>query len=223
MHVALPSFRKFLCKAHGVLSPLDDEESITEENKYAVTCVVVDMYVEHNEWYARTTAELRATWPMDKPAVSESAIHNNNKYIQEHFLHLNANAEYLKEGIVLSLCPDVCDVLPDKKGVVVRANTVVRPIQGDVSRKLLKVTLKGNVTMRNEASVQLRVLIELTHAEQVSLEGPVYQTLVHGGRKTVTLMHMREDGQVHQLELHRHGTVYKLNDANMDFQRRQER
>ncbi len=77
--------------------------------------------------------------------------------------------------------------------------------------------------MRNEAGVQPRVLVELTHAKRESPEGHVYQTLVHAGRKTVTLLHMKEDGQVHQLELRRHGIVYKLKNADMDFQRRQER
>jgi hypothetical protein len=160
---------------------------------------------------------------MGRPAVSESAVRNNDKYIQECFLHLEANAEFLRESIVLSLLTDVCDVLLDNKSVVVCANGVVRPIQGNVSRKLLQVPLMGNVTMRNEAGVQPRVLVELSHAKQVSSEGHVYQALVHAGRKTVTLMHMKEDGQVHQLELRRHGTVYKLKDGDMDFQRRQER
>ncbi len=154
--VALSSFRKFLCEAHGVLLPLAYEESITEYNKHAVAHIIANMYLEHNDWYARTTTELRVPQTTDKSAVSESAVHNKDKYIQERFLQFHANAEYLKEGLVLSLRPDVCEVLPGNKGVAVRANTVVRPIQGDASRKLLNVTLKGNVTVRDEENAVIQ-------------------------------------------------------------------
>ncbi len=94
-HVALNSFENFLFEAHGVLSSLDDEEMITEEREYAVACAVASTYEEHNEWYKHTTEGLRATRAMGRPAVSESAVGNNDKYIQEKFLHLETNAEFL--------------------------------------------------------------------------------------------------------------------------------
>ncbi len=39
----------------------------------------------------------------------------------------------------------------------------------------------------------------------------------------MTLLHKKEDGEVLELELRRYGNIYKLKDADMDFQRRQER
>jgi len=160
---------------------------------------------------------------MERIAVSESAVENNDKTIQENFLHVEAGTEFLKEKIVLSLRTDVCEIATDNKSVVVRANGVFRPVQGDASRKLLQVPLMGTVTERNEAGVQSRVLVELTHSKRELADGREYQTLAHAGRKTVTLLHKRGDGEVLELELRRYGNVYKLKDADMDFQRRQER
>ncbi len=222
-HVALTSFENCLVETHGVLSPLDDEDMITEEREYAVAYVVANVYEDHNEWFKKTTEKLRAARAMERIAVSESAVENNDKAIQENFLHVEADDEFLTEKIVLSVRTDVCDVAMNNKSVVVRANGVFRPAQGDASRKLLQVPLIGDVTIRNDEGMQPRVLVELTHSKRESSEGHVYQTLVHTGRKIVTLLHKKEDGQVLQLELRRHGTVYKLKDADMDFQRRQER
>jgi hypothetical protein len=221
-HVALDSFENFLFEAQGVLSPLDDEEPITEEREYAVACVIATVYNDYNEWFKKTTEELRAARATERVAVSESAVENNDKDIQENFLHVET-AQFLKEKIVLSLRTDVCEVAIDNKSVVVRANGVFRPDQGDASRKLLQVPLMGDVTVRNEAGVQPRVLVKLTHSKREFADGHEYQALAHAGRKTVTLLHKKEDGQVLQLELRRYGTVYKLKDADMDFQRRQER
>jgi hypothetical protein len=151
-HVALNSFENFLCDARGFLSTLDDEELITKEREYAVAYVITNAYNEHNGWFKKTTEELRAAQATARVAVSESAVENKDKAIQEKFLHVEA-AQFLQEKIVLSLHTDVCGVAIDNKSVVVRANGVFRPAQGDASRKLLQVPLMGDVTVRNEAGV----------------------------------------------------------------------
>jgi hypothetical protein len=107
---------------------------------------------------------------------NESAVGNNDKAIQENFLHVET-AAFLKEKIVLSLRTDVCKVAVDNKSVVVRANGVSRPAQGDASRKLLHVQLTGDITVRNETGVQPRVLVELTHSKRELTDGHEYQAL----------------------------------------------